>query len=218
MLFRSGSDVENNEGSTENGTNNVVPDDAPAVLLDEASEVMNDEEKPKRRRRTRGGSKAKVAVSENDSAVEVIAPLAIVTSETVADTSLEAFTETVTPAEISTEKPKRVRKPRKTKAQREAEEAAFAFNESMTEVPIEAIASAALEALESVAKPKTKRVRKSAAVAVEAINKTIVAEIPSTAPVVAEPTVDAVAVVKDKPEPEPNQPVVPKKRGWWSRG
>ena len=210
---RGGSDAENNEGLTENGANNVVPDDVPAVFLDAAAEAMNDEEKPKRRRRTRGGSKAKVAVSENDTAVEVLTPLAIATSETVADTSLEASIETVTPAEISTEKPKRVRKPRKTKAQREGEEVALASNEPMIEVPIEATAPAAVETLEAVAKPKTKRVRKpavkkTAAVVVEAINATVVAE----------PVVDAVAVVKVEPAPEPNQPVVPKKRGWWSRG
>jgi len=127
--------------------------------------------------------------------------------------SLEASTETVTPAEISTEKPKRVRKPRKTKAQRDAEEAALATNEPMIEVLIEATPPAALEALKTVAKPKTKRVRKpavkkTAAVAVAAIN----------AAVVAEPLVDAVAVLKVEPEPEPKQPVVSKKRGWWSRG
>ena len=210
---RGGSDAENNEGSTEDGANNVVLDDVPEVSLDEAAEVLNDEEKPKRRRRIRGGSKAKVAVSENDSAVEVLAPLAVTTSETVADTSLEASTETITPAEISTEKPKRVRKPRKTKAQRDAEEAALATNEPMIEVLIEATPPAALEALKTVDKPKTKRVRKpavkkTAAVAVAAIN----------AAVVAEPLVDAVAVLKVEPEPEPKQPVVSKKRGWWSRG
>ncbi len=90
---RGGSDAENNEGLTENGANNVVPDDVPAVFLDAAAEAMNDEEKPKRRRRTRGGSKAKVAVSENDTAVEVLTPLAIATSETVASVAVKVTTE-----------------------------------------------------------------------------------------------------------------------------
>ncbi|MDB0044231.1 ribonuclease E/G [Planktomarina temperata] len=222
---RGGSDALSGDQSQEDGSQDEASPDAPAVESD------GEGDKPKRRRRTRGGAKAK-PVEENPQdgseelseagEVAVAAP-----PEPVADAQDVAVVAEAAPAE----KPKRVRKPRKTKAQREAEEAAAA----QTTAPIAAVEEAVVaeEAAPEVAveKPaaKPKRVRKPAAKKAVAV-----AEAPEEAPapearepeaVEPSPVPEAVAapVAQADPaplaaEPEPEKPAAPKKRGWWSRG
>ncbi|MDO7663222.1 MAG: ribonuclease E/G, partial [Planktomarina temperata] len=165
---RGGSDALSGDQSQEDGSQDEASPDAPAVESD------GEGDKPKRRRRTRGGAKAK-PVEENPQdrseelseagEVAVAAP-----PEPVADAQDVAVVAEAAPAE----KPKRVRKPRKTKAQREAEEAAAA----QTTAPIAAVEEAVVaeEAAPEVAveKPaaKPKRVRKPAAKKAVAVEET----------------------------------------------
>ena len=215
---RGGSDALSGDQSQEDGSQDEASLDAPAVESD--GEV----DKPKRRRRTRGGAKAK-PVEENPQdrseelseagEVAVAAP-----PEPVADA------QDVVAEAAPAEKPKRVRKPRKTKAQREAEEAAAA----QTTAPIAAVEEAVVaeEAAPEVAveKPaaKPKRVRKPAAKKAVAVEETP-ADAPAPEAVEPSPVPEAVAapVAQADPaplaaEPEPEKPAAPKKRGWWSRG
>ncbi len=217
---RGGSDAVSGDQSQEDGSQDEASPDAPAVESD------GEGDKPKRRRRTRGGAKAK-PVEENPQdrseelseagEVAVAAP-----PEPVADAQDVAVVAEAAPAE----KPKRVRKPRKTKAQREAEEAAAA----QTTAPIAAVEEAVVaeEAAPEVAveKPaaKPKRVRKPAAKKAVAVEETP-ADAPAPEAVEPSPVPEAVAapVAQADPaplaaEPEPEKPAAPKKRGWWSRG
>ena len=217
---RGGSDALSGDQSQEDGLQDEASPDAPAVESD------GEGDKPKRRRRTRGGAKAK-PVEENPQdpseelseagEVAVAAP-----PEPVADAQDVAVVAEAAPAE----KPKRVRKPRKTKAQREAEEAAAA----QTTAPIAAVEEAVVaeEAAPEVAveKPasKPKRVRKPAAKKAVAVEETP-ADAPAPEAVEPSPVPEAVAapVAQADPaplaaEPEPEKPAAPKKRGWWSRG
>jgi len=217
---RGGSDALSGDQSQEDGSQDEASPDAPAVESD------GEGDKPKRRRRTRGGAKAK-PVEENPQdrseelseagEVAVAAP-----PEPVADAQDVAVVAEAAP----TEKPKRVRKPRKTKAQREAEEAAAA----QTTAPIAAVEEAVVaeEAAPEVAveKPaaKPKRVRKPAAKKAVAVEETP-ADAPAPEAVEPSPVPEAVAapVAQADPaplaaEPEPEKPAAPKKRGWWSRG
>ena len=217
---RGGSDALSGDQSQEDGSQDEASPDAPAVESD------GEGDKPKRRRRTRGGAKAK-PVEENPQdrseelseagEVAVAAP-----PEPVADAQNVAVVAEAAPAE----KPKRVRKPRKTKAQREAEEAAAA----QTTAPIAAVEEAVVaeEAVPEVAveKPaaKPKRVRKPAAKKAVAVEETP-ADAPAPEAVEPSPVPEAVAapVAQADPaplaaEPEPEKPAAPKKRGWWSRG
>ena len=217
---RGGSDALSGDQSQEDGSQDEAYTDAPAVESD------GEGDKPKRRRRTRGGAKAK-PVEENPQdrseelseagEVAVAAP-----PEPVADAQDVAVVAEAAPAE----KPKRVRKPRKTKAQREAEEAAAA----QTTAPIAAVEEAVVaeEAAPEVAveKPaaKPKRVRKPAAKKAVAVEETP-ADAPAPEAVEPSPVPEAVAapVAQADPaplaaEPEPEKPAAPKKRGWWSRG
>ncbi|MDP4061366.1 Ribonuclease E [Rhodobacteraceae bacterium LE17] len=217
---RGGSDALSGDQSQEDGSQDEASPDAPAVESD------GEGDKPKRRRRTRGGAKAK-PVEENPQdgseelseagEVAVAAP-----PEPVADAQDVAVVAEAAPAE----KPKRVRKPRKTKAQREAEEAAAA----QTTAPIAAVEEAVVaeEAAPEVAveKPaaKPKRVRKPAAKNAVAVEETP-ADAPAPEAVEPSPVPEAVAapVAQADPaplaaEPEPEKPAAPKKRGWWSRG
>ncbi|MDB2518605.1 Rne/Rng family ribonuclease [Planktomarina temperata] len=217
---RGGSDALSGDQSQEDGSQDEASPDAPAVESD------GEGDKPKRRRRTRGGAKAK-PVEENPQdrseelseagEVAVAAP-----PEPVADAQDVAVVAEAAPAE----KPKRVRKPRKTKAQREAEEAAAA----QTTAPIAAVEEAVVaeEAAPEVAveKPaaKPKRVRKPAAKKAVAVEETP-ADAPVPEAVEPSPVPEAVAapVAQADPaplaaEPEPEKPAAPKKRGWWSRG
>jgi ribonuclease E len=217
---RGGSDALSGDQSQEDGSQDEASADAPAVESD------GEGDKPKRRRRTRGGAKAK-PVEENPQdrseelseagEVAVAAP-----PEPVADAQDVAVVAEAAPAE----KPKRVRKPRKTKAQREAEEAAAA----QTTAPIAAVEEAVVaeEAAPEVAveKPaaKPKRVRKPAAKKVVPVAETP-AEAPAPEAVEPSPVPEAVAapVAQADPaplaaEPEQEKPAAPKKRGWWSRG
>ena len=217
---RGGSDALSGDQSQEDGSQDEASPDAPAVESD------GEGDKPKRRRRTRGGAKAK-PVEENPQdrseelseagEVAVAAP-----PEPVADAQDVAVVAEAAPAE----KPKRVRKPRKTKAQREAEEAAAA----QTTAPIAAVEEAVVaeEAAPEVAveKPaaKPKRVRKPAAKKAVPVAETR-AEAPAPEAVEPSPVPEAVAapVAQADPvplaaEPEQEKPAAPKKRGWWSRG
>ena len=217
---RGGSDALSGDQSQEDGSQDEASPDAPAVESD------GEGDKPKRRRRTRGGAKAN-PVEENPQdrseelseagEVAVAAP-----PEPVADAQDVAVVAEAAPAE----KPKRVRKPRKTKAQREAEEAAAA----QTTAPIAAVEEAVVaeEAAPEVAveKPaaKPKRVRKPAAKKAVAVEETP-ADAPAPEAVEPSPVPEAVAapVAQADPaplaaEPEQEKPAAPKKRGWWSRG
>ncbi len=221
---RSGSDAEGNEVSNENDTSETSADASSEAASNETAVSPSEDDKPKRRRRARGGAKGKAV--EVDGVAEVVDVVTeSVTDEVGADVPVDAAVEAEPLADVLAEKPKRVRKPRKTKAQREAEEAVAAAGDTDTgaETPVEA----GVEAVKAATKPKAKRVRKLAvkktvAVVVdepaEAVQKAPVME-PVSEPVVeAAPVVEVAAVVKPSPEPEPETPAAPKKRGWWSRG
>ena len=218
---RGGSDAVTGEPNQEDGPNEEAVADEAAV------ESAGEEDKPKRRRRTRGGAKAKPVddnkvddkpveeSSEEHSAQEseaVQAAVAAAREPAAAEQEVAAVTQTP-PAE----KPKRVRKPRKTKAQREAEEAAAA-QAADPAAGAEEVAWTEKAAPEPVVeKPaaKPKRVRKPAvkkAAPVEEAAADVPAEVPAPEAAEPEPAPDA------QPEPAPEKPAAPKKRGWWSRG
>ena len=217
---RGGSDALSGDQSQEDGSQDEASTDAPAVESD------GEGDKPKRRRRTRGGAKAK-PVEENPQdrseelseagEVAVAAP-----PEPVADAQDVALVAEAAPAE----KPKRVRKPRKTKAQREAEEAAAAQTTAPTAAVEEAVVAEEAAPEVAVEKPaaKPKRVRKPAAKKAVPVAETR-AEAPAPEAVEPSPVPEAVAapVAQADPvplaaEPEQEKPAAPKKRGWWSRG
>ena len=217
---RGGSDALSGDQSQEDGSQDEASTDAPAVESD------GEGDKPKRRRRTRGGAKAK-PVEENPQdrseelseagEVAVAAP-----PEPVANAQDVAVVAEAAPAE----KPKRVRKPRKTKAQREAEEAAAAQTTAPTAAVKEAVVAEEAAPEVAVEKPaaKPKRVRKPAAKKVVPVAETP-AEAPAPEAVEPSPVPEAVAapVAQADPvplvaEPEQEKPAAPKKRGWWSRG
>ena len=217
---RGGSDALSGDQSQKDGSRDEASTDAPAVESD------GEGDKPKRRRRTRGGAKAK-PVEENPQdrseelseagEVAVAAP-----PEPVANAQDVAVVAEAAPAE----KPKRVRKPRKTKAQREAEEAAAAQTTAPTAAVKEAVVAEEAAPEVAVEKPaaKPKRVRKPAAKKVVPVAETP-AEAPAPEAVEPSPIPEAVAapVAQADPaplaaEPEQEKPAAPKKRGWWSRG
>ena len=217
---RGGSDALSGDQSQEDGSQDEASTDAPAVESD------GEGDKPKRRRRTRGGAKAK-PVEENPQdrseelseagEVAVAAP-----PEPVANAQDVAVVAEAAPAE----KPKRVRKPRKTKAQREAEEAAAAQTTAPTAAVKEAVVAEEAAPEVAVEKPaaKPKRVRKPAAKKAVPVAETR-AEAPAPEAVEPSPVPEAVAapVAQADPaplaaEPEQEKPAAPKKRGWWSRG
>ena len=217
---RGGSDALSGDQSQEDGSQDEASTDAPAVESD------GEGDKPKRRRRTRGGAKAK-PVEENPQdrseelseagEVAVAAP-----PEPVANAQDVAVVAEAAPAE----KPKRVRKPRKTKAQREAEEAAAAQTTAPTAAVEEAVVAEEAAPEVAVEKPaaKPKRVRKPAAKKAVPVAETR-AEAPAPEAVEPSPVPEAVAapVAQADPaplaaEPEQEKPAAPKKRGWWSRG
>ena len=217
---RGGSDALSGDQSQEDGSQDEASTDAPAVESD------GEGDKPKRRRRTRGGAKAK-PVEENPQdrseelseagEVAVAAP-----PEPVANAQDVAVVAEAAPAE----KPKRVRKPRKTKAQREAEEAAAAQTTAPTAAVEEAVVAEEAAPEVAVEKPaaKPKRVRKPAAKKAVPVAETP-AEAPAPEAVEPSPVPEAVAapVAQADPaplaaEPEQEKPAAPKKRGWWSRG
>ena len=222
---RGGSDAVTGEPNQEDGPNEE------AVAGEAAVESAGEEDKPKRRRRTRGGAKAKPVddnkvddkpveeSSEEHSAQEseaVQAAVAAAREPAAAEQEVAAVTQTP-PAE----KPKRVRKPRKTKAQREAEEAAAA-QAADPAAGAEEVAVTEKAAPEPAPEPvvekpavKPKRVRKPAvkkAAPVEEAAADVPAEVPAPGAAEPEPAPDA------QPEPAPEKPAAPKKRGWWSRG
>ncbi|WP_347822374.1 Rne/Rng family ribonuclease [uncultured Planktomarina sp.] len=230
---RGGSDAVTGEPNQEDGPNEEAVADEAAV------ESAGEEDKPKRRRRTRGGAKAKPVddnkvddkpveeSSEEHSAQEseaVQAAVAAAREPAAAEQEVAAVTQTP-PAE----KPKRVRKPRKTKAQREAEEAAAAqaadpaagaeevvvTEKAAPETAPEAVPETAPEPVVEKPAVKPKRVRKPAvkkAAPVEEAAADVPAEVPAPEAAEPEPAPDA------QPEPAPEKPAAPKKRGWWSRG
>ena len=218
---RGGSDAVTGEPNQEDGPNEEAVADEAAV------ESAGEEDKPKRRRRTRGGAKAKPVddnkvddkpveeSSEEHSAQEseaVQAAVAAAREPAAAEQEVAAVTQTP-PAE----KPKRVRKPRKTKAQRGAEEAAAAqaADPAAGAEEVAVTEKAAPEPVVEKPAVKPKRVRKPAvkkAAPVEEAVADVPAEVPAPEAAEPEPAPDA------QPEPAPEKPAAPKKRGWWSRG
>ena len=161
---------------------------------------------PKRRRRTRGGSKAKLSEAEANSSIESVETVVSVKPDNVV-----AVIEGETVDAVTIEKPKKIRKPRKTKAEKEAQEASAIAAAPGTEVLVNEGKITAVNVPD--AKVKAKRVRKSI------VKKLIVA--PGETDQVSD-GVKATSVVevteKDTPKITPAQESVPKKRGWWSRG
>ena len=231
---RGGSDAVTGEPNQEDGPNEEAVTDEAAV------ESAGEEDKPKRRRRTRGGAKAK-PVDDNkvddkpveESAEEHSAQESEAVQAAVAAAREPAATEQEVAAVTQTppaEKPKRVRKPRKTKAQREAEEAAAVQDVAPAAVADEGDVTEAVAQELAVEKPaaKPKRVRKPAAKKQVPVDETSAdAPAEAVAPEAAAPeqVLEAVAtpVAQVDPaqvaaEPEPEKPAAPKKRGWWSRG
>jgi ribonuclease E len=217
---RGGSDALSGDQSQEDGSQDEASADAPAVESD------GEGDKPKRRHRTRGGAKAK-PVEENpqdrsEELSEAVEVAVAAPPEPVADAQDVAVVAEAAPAE----KPKRVRKPRKTKAQREAEEAAAAQTTAPTAAVKEAVVAEEAAPEVAVEKPaaKPKRVRKPAAKKAVPVAETR-AEAPAPEAVEPSPVPEAVAapVAQADPvplaaEPEQEKPAAPKKRGWWSRG
>ena len=217
---RGGSDALSGDQSQEDGSQDEASADAPAVESD------GEGDKPKRRHRTRGGAKAK-PVEENpqdrsEELSEAVEVAVAATPEPVADAQDVAVVAEAAPAE----KPKRVRKPRKTKAQREAKEAAAAQTTAPTAAVKEAVVAEEAAPEVAVEKPaaKPKRVRKPAAKKAVPVAETR-AEAPAPEAVEPSPVPEAVAapVAQADPvplaaEPEQEKPAAPKKRGWWSRG
>ena len=195
---RGGSDALSGDQSQEDGSQDEASPDAPAVESD------GEGDKPKRRRRTRGGAKAK-PVEENPQdrseelseagEVAVAAP-----PEPVADAQDVAVVAEAAPAE----KPKRVRKPRKTKAQREAEEAAAAQTTAPTAAVKEAVVAEEAAPEVAVEKPaaKPKRVRKPAAKKAVPVAETR-AEAPAPEAVEPSPVPEAVAAPVAQADPVP---------------
>ena len=215
---RGGSDASVGDQRQEDGTQDEAPAEVPSVESD------GEADKPKRRRRTRGGVKAKLV--EENSEPQSVEVAAAAVQEPAADEGGAAVL-----AEIAAvEKPKRVRKPRKTKAQREAEEAAAVQDVAPAAVADEGDVTEAVAQELAVEKPaaKPKRVRKPAAKKQVPVDETSAdAPAEAVAPEAAAPeqVLEAVAtpVAQVDPaqvaaEPEPEKPAAPKKRGWWSRG
>ena len=215
---RGGSDASAGDQSQEDGTQDEAPAEVPSVESD------GEADKPKRRRRTRGGVKAKLVEENSEPQSEEVAAAAV--QEPAADEGDVA----VVAETAAVEKSKRVRKPRKTKAQREAEEAAAAQDVAPAAVADEGDVTEAVAQEVVVEKPaaKPKRVRKPAAkkqVPVDETSADTPAEAVAPEAAAPEPVLDAVstpvAQVDPAPvaaEPEPEKPAAPKKRGWWSRG
>ena len=215
---RGSSDASAGDQSQEDGTQDEAPAEVPSVESD------GEADKPKRRRRTRGGVKAKLVEENSEPQSEEVAAAAV--QEPAADEGDVA----VVAETAAVEKSKRVRKPRKTKAQREAEEAAAAQDVAPAAVADEGDVTEAVAQEVVVEKPaaKPKRVRKPAAkkqVPVDETSADTPAEAVAPEAAAPEPVLDAVstpvAQVDPAPvaaEPEPEKPAAPKKRGWWSRG
>ena len=214
-------------GSSDSSAGDQSQDDGTQdEALAEVRSVESDGEadKPKRRRRTRGGVKAKLVEENSEPQSEEVAAAAV--QEPAADEGDVA----VVAETAAVEKSKRVRKPRKTKAQREAEEAAAAQDVAPAAVADEGDVTEAVAQEVAVEKPaaKPKRVRKPAAKKQVPVDETSAdAPAEAVAPEAAAPeqVLEAVATpvaqVDPAPvaaEPEPEKPAAPKKRGWWSRG
>ena len=214
-------------GSSDSSAGDQSQDDGTQdEALAEVRSVESDGEadKPKRRRRTRGGVKAKLVEENSEPQSEEVAAAAV--QEPAADEGDVA----VVAETAAVEKSKRVRKPRKTKAQREAEEAAAAQDVAPAAVADEGDVTEAVAQEVVVEKPaaKPKRVRKPAAkkqVPVDETSADTPAEAVAPEAAAPEPVLDAVstpvAQVDPAPvaaEPQPEKPAAPKKRGWWSRG
>jgi ribonuclease E len=204
----------------EDGSQDEATANSPAVESD------SEGDKPKRRRRARGGAKAMPVeenfqdrLDEHSQAGEVAVVAALEPAVDEVDVAVVAET-------APGEKPKRVRKPRKTKAQREAEEAAAAKTIAPKAAAEEAVVAEESAPEVAVEKPaaKPKRVRKPAAKKAVPVEESS-AEAPAPEAVEPDQLPEALAtpVAHSDPaplaaEPEPEKPAAPKKRGWWSRG
>ena len=221
---RGGSDALAGDQSQEDGSQDEVAVNAPPVESDAEGD------KPKRRRRTRGGVKAKPVEENAQYSSEEVSEAADVVVVAVQEPAVDEGDVAVVAETAPVEKPKRVRKPRKTKAQREAEEAVAVQTTNPAVAAEDAVVAeeVAPEVVVEKSAAKPKRVRKPA------VKKAVsVQETPADAPVEAaapeavalDPVPEAVAppVVQSDPaplaaEPESEKPAAPKKRGWWSRG
>jgi ribonuclease E len=211
------------------------PGATPEVETDEDGEVKPKRRRRRRRRRKSGNEEGAEngENGENEATDDDAVPVVTDESEAAAETSVEVVETVEAPAtdvpaaEVADEKPakpKRVRKPRAKKV--------------VEEVVVDASATADAPSEEAVPeeepKPKPKRVRKSRAKVVkveeapvaEAVVEAAVVEtapepVAAPAPVVeapapiAEPTPEPIV---EAPAPEPEKPVKPKRRGWWSLG
>ena len=188
---------EDGEGEASEATETMTSD------VDAPSDEIDPKEKP-RRTRSRGGRGRGRKSAESPEISETSAEtLADTTSSPVVETETgpetpEAAAEPV--EEAPSEKPKRVRKPRKTAAQKAAEaaEAEAVKAESSTEDLVDTKAAKA----EDVPAEKPKRVRKPRKTAAQ---KAAESKASAAAEPVAEPVVEEAA-------PKP------KRRGWWSLG
>ena len=173
---------------------------------DEIADLAIDEEKPKRRVRVRRGSKAKLSETGANSSVESVETVVNVEPDNVV-----AVVEGETVDAVTIEKPKKIRKLRKTKAEKEAQEATAIAVEREAEVLVNEGNVTAVKVPE--AKVKAKRIRKSI------VKKLIVAsdETVQGSDGVKETSVVEVAA-EETPKIKSVQASTPKKRGWWSRG
>jgi ribonuclease E len=217
---RGGGDALAGDQMQEDGSQDEATANSPAVESD------SEGDKPKRRRRARGGAKAMPVeenfqdrLDEHSQAGEVAVVAALEPAVDEVDVAVVAET-------APGEKPKRVRKPRKTKAQREAEEAAAAKTIAPKAAAEEAVVAEESAPEVAVEKPaaKPKRVRKPAAKKAVPVEESS-AEAPAPEAVEPDQLPEALAtpVAHSDPaplaaEPEPEKPAAPKKRGWWSRG
>ena len=203
---RAGSGSEGVDDDNSGETTDTAAEDIQLTKTNEVADSASDEEKPKRRRRTRGGSRAKMSEAEVNSAVENV--------ETVVSVELDTpveFFEGETVNAVTIEKPKKTRKPRKTKAEKEAEKAVVIASE-LEAVVLESEGNATTVKVTD-AKVKAKPIRKSA------VKKLI---IDADAKDKVSDDLKVVAVVEvgvdETPEMKPLQEPLPKKRGWWLRG
>ena len=217
---RGGGDALAGDQSQEDGSQDEATANSPAVESD------SEGDKPKRRRRARGGAKAKPVEENPQHRLEELSQAGEVAVVAALEPAVDEGDVAIVAETVPGEKPKRVRKPRKTKAQREAEEAAAAKTTAPKAAAEEAVVAEESAPEVAVEKPaaKPKRVRKPApkkAVPIE--------ESPAEAPApeavepdqLPEALATPVAHSDSAPlaaEPEPEKPAAPKKRGWWSRG
>ena len=197
---RTDSDTGRTESQNEDGTIEPNSESVQSTTSDELVDATTGEEKPKRRRGTRGGAKSRVSEPEVNSVSESVL---VLKDETVTAPVLDN-----TVVGTSAEKPKRIRKSRRTKAQIEASQ--VVVDVSVVATP-ENTSTVELVA-ESIAEPKPKRIRKP--VVKKSVGGASTETLQPSEVVALVPEVEVVAA---EVEPGPEKKPVSKKRGWWSR-